>query len=212
HHPSRPVAAGAHGASRDGLVLRQEGPKGRRRLGDRSGLLHGCARRSAPRRTRLSVAQSTRFPQRLWKTAGDADRGGTMTGAESVPILVVTTDEDLAETLSDGLRILGHVPLVAATTGEAFDRTRRQEIDVLLLDGRAAGRQALPRRIGEADLATETIVIAPPDDLTGALEAMRRGAHDFLLRPPKMDEFSVRVAKAVERARLRREILMLRRQ
>ena len=87
-----------------------------------------------------------------------------MTGTESVPILVVTTDEDLAATLSDGLRILGHVPLVALTTGDAFDRTRRQEIDVLLLDLVRAdgGRHALPRRIGEADLATETIVIAPP--------------------------------------------------
>jgi DNA-binding NtrC family response regulator len=137
-----------------------------------------------------------------------------MTGTESVPILVVTTDEDLAESLSDGLRILGHVPLVALTTGDAFDRTRRQEIDVLLLDLVRAdgGRHDLPRRIGEAELATETIVLAPAEDLTAALEAMRRGAHDFLLRPPKMDEFSVRVAKAVERARLRREILTLRRQ
>jgi DNA-binding NtrC family response regulator len=137
-----------------------------------------------------------------------------MTGTDSVPILVVTTDDDLAETLSDGLRILGHVPVVAGGAGEALDRIRRDDVDVLLLDLvlSDAGRLDLPRRIGEAELATETIVLAPPADFPAALEAMRRGAHDFLPRPPKMDEFGVRVGKAVERAQLRREILALRRQ
>jgi DNA-binding NtrC family response regulator len=137
-----------------------------------------------------------------------------MIGADSVPILVVTGDEELAETLSDGLRILGHVPVVAKAAGEALERVRRHEVDVLLLDLASSdtARLDLPRRIAEAELATETIVLVHANDLSAALEAMRRGAHDYLVRPPRMEEFGVRVAKAVERARLRREIVALRRQ
>jgi len=135
-----------------------------------------------------------------------------MPAADVLRILVVEDDPGLSEILCEELRRLGHDAVAAATVAEGLERLADTELDVALLDlmlpdGR--GIEVL-RRISQEDLPTEAIVLTGYADVATALEAMKLGAYDYVTKPTRMEELALLVAKAAEKARLRRENLTLR--
>jgi response regulator RpfG family c-di-GMP phosphodiesterase len=57
----------------------------------------------------------------------------------------------------------------------------------------------------------EVIVLTGYATVSTAIEAMKLGAYDYVTKPARMEELEVLVAKAAEKARLRRENAHLRR-
>jgi len=117
-----------------------------------------------------------------------------------VRILVV--DDEAAEriTLGEVLRLEGYQVTLAASGEEALSLTRQAEnpYDLAILDLRLPGVDGLQVLEGIRQVAPETIaiLITGYGTLETAVQALRKGANDFLLKPCPVDE----VLKAVRRA------------
>ena len=136
-----------------------------------------------------------------------------MTSApERISVLVLEDDASFAATLEDELRSRGHLVETTSSVAQARERLRDGGFDVALLDLQlpdGSGMEVL-REIGAEGLPVEALVMTGHAEVQTALEAMRLGAYDYLTKPPRLEELQVHVARAAEKARLRRDNVALR--
>ncbi|MCB9453225.1 MAG: response regulator transcription factor [Anaerolineaceae bacterium] len=119
-------------------------------------------------------------------------------------VLVVDDDGAVRYSVSKTLQRIGYQVSEAASGEEAIDLISQQEFDVVLTDIRmppGISGVDLLRRI--KDIAPDSIVIL----LTGyaslgtAVESLRLGAHDYLIKPSSSQDIRRSVTQGVERAR-----------
>jgi DNA-binding response OmpR family regulator len=136
---------------------------------------------------------------------------------ENVPqdavILVVDDEEAIRYSVSRILQKAGHQVIVVSSGEEALDVLAAQPIDVVLTDiwmpGGLDGVELL-RRIKAIDADMVVILMTGFGNLNTAVEALRLGAHDYLMKPSSGQDIRMSVARGVERAhnlRRRRELL-----
>jgi len=101
---------------------------------------------------------------------------------------------------------------------EAEDGTRAlevigaHEVDLVMLDQRMpgeAGIDVLPR-IKAVDPSTVVVIATAVRDLRTAVEALKRGAYDYLTKPFEVDDILMLAQRALEKRALEREVLGLR--
>ncbi|MEO8501383.1 MAG: sigma-54 dependent transcriptional regulator, partial [Vicinamibacteria bacterium] len=80
-------------------------------------------------------------------------------------------------------------------------------LDMHLLDG--TGEDIL-LRLGDEGSSTEAIMLTGDRDITSAVQAMKLGAYDYLVKPSPLADVELAVGQARERHRLRTENLSLR--
>lgn len=132
--------------------------------------------------------------------------------APGARVLVLEDDPALAEVLCEQLAERGHSPATAACVAEARRVLESEEFEVTLLDLRLPDGTGIDvlRVIRSEELATEAVVLTGYASVATALEAMKLGAYDYLTKPIRMEELELVVAKAAEKARLRRDNSRLR--
>jgi two-component system, NtrC family, response regulator AtoC len=129
-----------------------------------------------------------------------------------VSALVVDDDTDVRTLLRSVLARQSIAAVEARSGAEARAFLRRDEFDVVLVDVRlpdASGLDVLRWARAEG-VDTEFIVLTGHADVETAVEAMRRGAYDFIAKPWRNTELLEVVGKAVEKQALRRENSALR--
>jgi two-component system, NtrC family, response regulator AlgB len=115
-------------------------------------------------------------------------------------VLVIDDDASLRRTLRLSLELLGHKAVEARDSAAALENLERQPFDVALLDLRLAQEQGLdilPRLLRLAP-ALQVIVVTAYATIESAVEAMRRGAFDYLPKPFTPDQLRLvldRIAK-----------------
>lgn len=119
---------------------------------------------------------------------------------EDVRILVV--DDEAAEriTLGEVLRLEGYQVTLAASGEEALNLVHQgPEFDLAVLDLRLPGIDGLQVLEGIRRVSQETIVILITGygTLETAIQALRKGAYDFLLKPCPVNEVLVAVRRAL---------------
>ncbi|MGH7730664.1 MAG: sigma-54-dependent transcriptional regulator [Candidatus Eiseniibacteriota bacterium] len=127
-------------------------------------------------------------------------------------ILIVDDERTLRFSLGEWARDAGFVPLEAASESEALERIRDHEVDVVVLDLKLAdedGMQVL-RRLREVDPVLPVVMLTGHGTVEHAVRATRLGAYDFVLKPPDLEHLDVVLHRAMEHARLRREVDHLR--
>ena len=131
---------------------------------------------------------------------------------ERIAVLVVEDDPAFGSFLEEELRSKGHSVELSGSVAEARERLHDDAYDVALLDLQLPDGSGLDvlREIAAEGLAVEALVLTGHAEVPTALEAMRLGAYDYLSKPPRLEELHVLVAKAAEKARLRRENVALR--
>ena len=126
-------------------------------------------------------------------------------------VLVVDDEEALAELVADMLKELGYEVRVAHSVGEAKALIAQREFDVALLDMHlpdGTGEDIL-LRLSDEGASTEAIMLTGDRDITRAVQAMKLGASDYLVKPSPLAEVELAVRQARERHRLRTENLSL---
>jgi two-component system response regulator HydG len=109
------------------------------------------------------------------------------------------------------LRDAGYAVAEAESGAAAIQRVAAEPFDVVLTDvrmGPVDGMEVL-RATLESAPATQVIVMTAYGTIESAVEAIRRGAYDYLAKPFQEDELLLRIAKAVERRRLLGEVSLL---
>jgi two-component system response regulator AtoC len=129
-------------------------------------------------------------------------------------VLIVDDDESLRDSLALVLGAEGFDVSTAADGEDALARLEAASPDIVLCDLRMPGTSGLDLLPELARLRPDATLILmsayASDEL--ALEAMRRGAYDYLAKPFQPSEAVLAIRKAQERERLRRESRLLRRE
>ena len=127
-------------------------------------------------------------------------------------LLVVDDDQTVRETLVEFFDALGHVARGAATATEGRQAVAAHAPDVVLVDLRLPDASGLTlfEALRADDPELGVIFLTGHADVPTAVEAMRRGALDFLEKPVDLQALEASVARAAEMGRLRREVAVLR--
>jgi DNA-binding response OmpR family regulator len=118
-------------------------------------------------------------------------------------ILVVDDEGANRYSVSKTLQKVGYIVSEAANGEEALDMITRQAFDVVLTDIRMPGIDGIEllRRIREQAPEVIVILMTAYATLGNAVEALRLGAHDYLIKPSSSVDIRQSVARGVERAR-----------
>lgn len=116
-------------------------------------------------------------------------------------ILLVEGEESLAPTLLAMLQDEGYAVERAATTPEALARIGGARFDGLLLDVPVGEADALAvfKRLKQISPDAVGIVLTGSRSLADAVDSMRAGADDFLLKPLDASELKASLARAFQR-------------
>jgi NtrC-family two-component system response regulator AlgB len=117
-------------------------------------------------------------------------------------ILVIDDDTSLRRTIRMSLEVLGHQAIEARDSVEALGLLARRPFDMALLDLRLAqehGLELLPKLLGVAP-GLHVVIVTAYATIETAVEAMRRGAFDYLPKPFTPDQLRV-VLERIERLR-----------
>ena len=116
-------------------------------------------------------------------------------------ILVIDDDASLRRTMRMSLEVLGHHPTEARDSTQALELLSHRPFDAALLDLRLAqelGLDLLPRLLN-ASPHLHVVVVTAYATIETAVEAMRRGAFDYLPKPFTPDQLRIvleRISKA----------------
>src|SRR5947208_12367648 len=130
------------------------------------------------------------------------------------PTVLVVDDEKHTR---DGLRHLlesNYDVYVAADIAGAMDVLEREQVDVLLTDLRLGGEDGmvLIDRALKVPRPPICIMMTAYGSVDVAVEAMKRGAYDFVTKPLNLDKVEMLIARAVQGRKLEQENRALREQ
>jgi two-component system, NtrC family, response regulator HydG len=119
-------------------------------------------------------------------------------------ILIVDDEPKLGKLLIELLDGQGHDLVRAAGGTEAVLRLREQPFDLVVTDLRMPGvdGMAVLREVRERTPQADVILMTAHATTENAVEAMRQGAADYLIKPFASDEFRIRIARVLERRTL----------
>jgi DNA-binding response OmpR family regulator len=120
---------------------------------------------------------------------------------ETARILVVDDEPAVRAFLRDVLDDPARQVVTAESVEDALERIAAEEFDLVLLDLKLRGRSgmAVLAEVGERWPDTAVIVLTGHASLETAIEALRRGAHDYLFKPCKTMELRQSVREALRR-------------
>ena len=127
-------------------------------------------------------------------------------------ILVIDDESGLRHTLELILKDDGSEVLTAADGEEGLRVANAEDPDIILCDIRMPRLDGLGfvDRYREGGGEALIIMMSAYGTIETAIEAMRRGAYDFVSKPFRADQVQLVIRKAIEREKLRREVEHLR--
>jgi len=133
---------------------------------------------------------------------------------EKVKILIIEDNDDLAFTINSVLKKAGYKAFSANTGEKGIEIFQKELIDLVLLDLKLPKMNGLDvlAKIKDMDPDTLVLMMTASTDAKPAVEALKRGAFDYLMKPFELDELKVVVKKALETSQLKREVARFRRQ
>ncbi len=132
----------------------------------------------------------------------------------AVTVLVVDDEAHMRRVLEIMLKQLGHRVLIAGEGAQALDVIDREKVDLVLTDLRMPVLDGigLLSAMASRSMNVPAIVMTAQGSIATAVEAMKLGAQDYLLRPFDMDVLELSIQRVLSRERLRIENDYLREQ
>ena len=129
-------------------------------------------------------------------------------------ILIVDDELILRESLAAWLERDGHDIETAASGEQALEKTKHTRFDILLVDIKMGGMSGLDvlRHMRETDPDTAIVMITAYGSISTAIEAMKNGAQDYLLKPFDPEELGIIIEKIIDQQARMRENLFLKEQ
>ncbi len=123
-------------------------------------------------------------------------------------VLVVDDDDAVRDVIGTLLGEEGYLTATASSAEDALAACREREVHLVLSDMKMPGRDGLwlLERLRSDFPSTAVIMLTAFGDTELAVDCLRRGAADYLLKPPKIGE----LVRAIERALARRRLELAR--
>jgi two-component system response regulator AtoC len=129
-------------------------------------------------------------------------------------ILVIDDEPVLRNSLEIALKVCGYDVITAQSGEEGIELFRKESPDLILLDHWLPGINGdeVLRLIRENDTKTPVIIMTAQGSVELAVNSMKMGAFDFLVKPFDLEQLESLVQRGLERVRLKKEVEWLREQ
>ncbi len=126
-------------------------------------------------------------------------------------VLVVDDEALIRWSLAERLRTDGHDVVEAASAAEAVEQASHG-VDLVLLDYKLPDDDGVSvlRKLRDLDSDLLVMMLTAHKGVETVVEAMKAGAYDYATKPFDLDDVALRVSRALETTRLRRELRTLR--
>ena len=137
--------------------------------------------------------------------------GAVAEAADAPRILVVDDEPVIREVLSDLLVSEGYTVRTAENGAVALEELMRAPYNLVLTDLKmpVMGGEELLARLAENNIKKIVIVLTAFATVETAIQTMKNGAYDYVMKPFKIDEITLIVRRALEKDRLERENIQL---
>lgn len=135
-------------------------------------------------------------------------------GKKAFSILIVDDEPGIQEFLKRALTKVYGLIEVASSAEEAELLRAENYFDLLIIDICLPGRSGVDwlKSIADQKCQSDIIFMTAFSNIDNAIEALRIGAFDFILKPFRLEEMIASVDRCLDRRRLERENFVLRRQ
>lgn len=129
-------------------------------------------------------------------------------------ILIIDDEPILRDSLEMALGTSGYEVLTASTGEEGLEKFQKESPDLILLDHWLPGINGdeVLRKIKETSPETPVIIMTAQGSIEMAVNSMKMGAFDFLVKPFDLEQLEDLIRKGLERIRLKKEVEWLRSQ
>ena len=124
----------------------------------------------------------------------------------SIKLLIVDDDDDMRDDLVQLFRKQGHEVTAAVGGEDALNKATHARFDVALLDLHLPGISGIEvlAQLKEQQPELEVLMLTAHSSIETAVEAMRKGAYDYLTKPFRAADLEVHIQKAFEKVQLQR--------
>ncbi len=122
-------------------------------------------------------------------------------------VLAVDDEPNMRRLLEITLRQAGYQPLIAENGREALDILKKDGADVVISDLHMPQMDgiSLLKQMRESDINIPVIIVTAHGEIDSAVNAMKLGASDYILRPFDLETIELALDRALSMARLREE-------
>lgn len=133
-------------------------------------------------------------------SVASADTRTGMKARKAARILVVDDEAHVRSMIAATLERQGYEVMLASGGREAFDSLEQDSFELILTDivMQDGNGLALLERIHEQNPSLPVIMVTAIHDISVAIDSMRRGAYDYLLKPFERDHLVATVQRALE--------------
>ena len=130
-------------------------------------------------------------------------------GPAAIRLLIVDDDAPLCEALGRRFQKTGASVTLVCSGEEALAAAEQERFDVALLDLHLPGLNGLEvlAKLKEAQPELEAIMLTGHASIETAIQAMKRGAYDYLTKPFDVDDILGLADRALEKRALEREVV-----
>lgn len=116
-------------------------------------------------------------------------------------IIIVDDEEATRRSLGDILKLEGFQVTMKSNGEEAIEALEKDEYDLMLLDLKMPGMSGLEvlDKVTEVAPDCRVIMLTAHGSLESAIEALRQGAHDYILKPAAPHEIIASVSKGINK-------------
>jgi DNA-binding NtrC family response regulator len=120
----------------------------------------------------------------------------------------------MRESLAGWLERDGHAVQTAVSGEEALEKVKETQFDIFLVDIKMEGISGLDvlRSVKETDPDADVVMITAYGSIPSAIEAMKDGAYDYMLKPFDPNELGVLIEKIIQHQEQARENVYLKEQ
>ncbi len=129
-------------------------------------------------------------------------------------ILIVDDEQSMRDFLAIMLKKEGHEIVTAENGGDALKAVQVEIFDLVISDVKMPGIDGIAVLKSIKEISPETVVIMITAFATAetAVEAMKLGASDYIIKPFKVDELKIIINNSLEKRYLRKENTLLKRE
>ena len=129
-------------------------------------------------------------------------------------VMVLDDEQAIVDVMVARLDALGYAAAGFTKAAKALEALRSEEYSVLITDLKMPDKDGMEvladaKRI---DPDVEVIIFTAYGSIEGAVEAIKQGAHDYLVKPFEPIELATKVEKAIEKRGLKQRVRYLERQ
>ena len=116
-------------------------------------------------------------------------------------LLIVDDEEQFVEALSERLSLRDYDVTTSLTGEDAVEKIKNYNFDVVILDVRLPGIEGTEvlREIKNLKPLIEVIMLTGHGTVEMAIEGMKLGAFDFLMKPCETEDLTAKIARAHDR-------------